>query len=449
MGKLNSSSLYDKLYTKSRDNGRFKNLMDYITDDRNIRTAYSLFYKTEIHPSTIKEIQDKIRQVDISIEGDTLKSYIGIDSKVRVRYNNTNMDLVYQYCFRNILYPIFEAKYHHTNFGYRNVRNFKHAVANIAQRLNLGKLHWVSSINLDNLVIDPNVLCRILYNHGIEDSKLIYTLKEISRNLSRYNILKPLLVNIYLTEFDWWFSNQWDTIKGHDDEKYKKKSDFIKALRKRKETLKRGYYIRYGEDIMLFAEDKDNLTRWNYACEEFFKIRLKTDVLITSKNLRKSRIDFMGMSFWVAKKSNKWIMFSDISNESVERITEQVRKLIKITSQIRTGRAIKVYNRNIKRIHNYYGITTYGNRSFNRIWNRTRGMYYNRMGDMSQVKQLRSVIQSIKNDPYKQEISRYKTYDIKVNTIDGIPMIPICCVIHEKPMNVKFETSPFNYLNSK
>lgn len=431
--------LYKKLYNKSSNNGIFKNLYKYIIDKRNVKESCEIL-NYQCNTSLYKDVINSFMDFSFNMDG-KYKTYFSLIGKEMNTFVPNKEFHVTQQCLKNILYPIIEAKLYYNNYGYRKEYYIEHAVANIYQRINLGKLHFILKIDYTDFKINDNILLKILWNNGIRDKKILALIKKcILPNIDKCSILQPLIINIYLNELDWWIAKQWDLIKTKNN--FDNKSNKLRSLKTT--NLKRGYIMRRGLETIVFSDSLESAYKWKYSVHEFLEMRLKLDSDIKIINVRKSKFDLLGYSFWVDYKSDKYICESKICKESRKYITKQVKKFIKITSLNNTSYAADIFNTNIINIHNYYRYATFCNRDFNKIWNDTRHNFYNSFKNNKSIR-LNIAIKKSKHSSYNN-LDYYKNYNIKTFSIDNIPLVPICTMIHKKPMNRKYD---FNIYNEK
>ncbi|MFD1350885.1 reverse transcriptase domain-containing protein [Oceanobacillus caeni] len=236
------TQVFDDLYQKSKNNFSFRNLMNTITSENNIRLAFRMI-KTNtgsqtagVDNITIKDIKDKdldsyIKMVQANLSNykpDTVKRvYIPkADGKKRPLGIPTMVDRLVQQSIRQVLEPICEAKFHPHSYGFRPNRSTKHAISRMMSLINIGKMYYTVDIDIKGFFDNVNhtKLVKQMYALGIRDRKLISIIKAMlkapiqgegipNKGTPQRGILSPLLSNIVLNELDWWISSQWDRCK--------------------------------------------------------------------------------------------------------------------------------------------------------------------------------------------------------------------------------------------
>ncbi len=157
--------IYDGLYQKSKDGGKFRNLMQYITCENNIKLAYrnikdnagSKTYGTDdmnikdierievsefvqIIQRKFKDYQPKaVKRVEIPKEGSDKTRPLGIP---------TMYDRLIQQCILQVLEPICEAKFYEHSYGFRPNRSVEHAIAQTHRNMQLSNLHYCVDIDI-------------------------------------------------------------------------------------------------------------------------------------------------------------------------------------------------------------------------------------------------------------------------------------------------------------
>lgn len=150
-------------------------------------------------------------------------------------------DRVVQQAILNVIQPIFEPGFHPSSYGYRPGRSCQHAVAKAQQFLVRYDLSWAVDMDLSKCfdTLDHELILQSL-NRKISDGTLLNlirqflksgvmiegVIKETETGSPQGGVISPLLMNIYLDEFD-----------------QKMKSLGIRI-------------VRYADDILIFAPTK-------------------------------------------------------------------------------------------------------------------------------------------------------------------------------------------------
>lgn len=265
-GKLRHLEYYniqnklDELYSQSRNNNNFYNLISLMKSEANIRLAYrnikshkgsktggvdGLTIKDIAH-ITIEEVVLKInkmfekyspqpvRRVNIPKEGTNEKRPLGIP---------TIWDRIFQQCILQILEPICEAKFHKHSYGFRPNRSTKHAVSRMIKLVNMNMLHYCVDIDIKGFFdnVHHGKLIKQMWSMGIKDKAFISIVSRLlkaeivgegipTKGTPQGGIISPILSNIVLNELDWWVSDQWETfVTKH---KYSTNESKYRALKK-------------------------------------------------------------------------------------------------------------------------------------------------------------------------------------------------------------------------
>ena len=62
----------------------------------------------------------------------------------------TIRDRIIQQCFKQVLEPICEAKFHNHSYGFRPNRSANHAIARCQSLINNAKLHYIVDIDIED-----------------------------------------------------------------------------------------------------------------------------------------------------------------------------------------------------------------------------------------------------------------------------------------------------------
>ncbi len=398
-------NIQDKLYEDSLNGIKFKNLMQYITNENNIKLAYrNIKNNTGSNTSgtdkqTIKNIEDMeiekfvelvkskfknynpktVRRVEIPKEGTDKTRPLGIP---------TIYDRIIQQCILQVLEPICEAKFHENNNGFRPNRGVEQAMAQSYKFMQQQNLHFCVDIDIKGFFdnVNHSKLLKQIWTIGIQDKQLLVIIRKMLKAPIRMpnksivyptmgtpqgGILSPLLSNIVLNELDWWISSNWENIPT----KYKfqgkissngtvDKGKKYRALRKGS-NLKEMYIVRYADDFKIFCRSYEHAKRSFIATRKWLKDRLKLDISSEKSkivNLRKNYSEFLGFKLKVHKKSKKYTVKSHMSDKARKRVTQKLIKQIKVIQRPKnsTGKdgSILNYNSKVLGIHNYYRFAT-------------------------------------------------------------------------------------------
>lgn len=130
-------------------------------------------------------------------------------------------DRAVQQCFKQIIEPLLDEKFHHYSFGFRPQRSTENAIATVYHMINRASLHFVVDIDIKGFFdnINHNKLIKQLMKFKSLDLKVISLIKCMlkaetvlpngdveftGKGIPQGGILSPLLANVVLNELDWW-----------------------------------------------------------------------------------------------------------------------------------------------------------------------------------------------------------------------------------------------------
>lgn len=239
-------NIYNELYQKSKNVGKFKNLMRHITCENNIKLAYrniknntgSSAYGTDymnikdinkinaeefvqIIQRKFKNYQPKaVKRVEIPKEGSDKTRTLGIP---------TIYDRIIQQCILQVMEPICEAKFYEHSYGFRPNRSVEHAISVTHRYMQLCNLHYCVDIDIQGFFdnVNHSKLLKQIWTMGIQDKQLLAIIGKMlkapikmpdksivypKKGTPQGGILSPLLSNIVLNELDWWVSSNWENM---------------------------------------------------------------------------------------------------------------------------------------------------------------------------------------------------------------------------------------------
>lgn len=476
----NQQELWDKLYAKSSEGGKFKNLMDYITHPNNIKLAYRTIKsnsgsktpgvdgKTVMYYKTMEE-QDLIDMVQMNLKyykpNKVKRVYIPKpNGKERPLGIPTFRDRLIQQCVKQILEPICEAKFHADSYGFRPNRSTSHAIARTYHLLQRAEMNYVVNVDIKGFFdnVNHNKLIRQMYNLGIRDKKLLSIIKAMLKaeidgegipvkGTPQGGILSPLLSNIVLNELDWWVASQFDELPTRT--KYSSKHVKLRNLKTAKQSnkLKPMYIVRYADDFKIFCNSRQDAERVYIATQQWLKERLSLDISLEKSgitNAKKQYFDFLGIKIRLVRKGQvtrynsnsrnvkpkeKWVVRSHMAEDNKTRVLKEyqtrVRKVKKSRVPIKELGKLNFY---IYQTHRYYNIATHVVKDFHKIEYRSLYTTKHQLGDMES-----------KNGTLTQAYKNSYSNSKRIRYYSGLALIPIGYVQHVSPRQFSQELTPF------
>ena len=231
-------------------------------------------------------------------------------------------DRVVQQAILNVIQPIFEPDFHPSSYGYRPGRSCHHAVAKAQQFLVRYDRPWAVDMDLSKCfdTLDHELILNSL-NKKISDGTLLKLIRQFLKagvmiegvfneteiGSPQGGVISPLLMNIYLDEFD-----------------QKMKSLGIRI-------------VRYADDILIFASTKRKAEQYQ---------RIATEILNGLKltvNIEKTHICnvFEGVKYLGFIISEEYIR---IDKDRIKRFKDKIRSMTPRNSGIPVSRMIMMLN---------------------------------------------------------------------------------------------------------
>lgn len=215
-------------------------------------------------------------------------------------------DRVVQQALKNVLEPIFDPGLHPSSYGYRPGKSCQHAIAKAERFMNKYGLTYVADMDLSKCfdTLDHELITRAV-NRKISDGKILNLIKQFLKSgvmeggavkdtelgAAQGGPISPLIMNIYLDEFD-----------------QKMKADGIRI-------------VRYADDILIFGRSRKQAGQYMAAAVKVLEKDLKLKV-----NREKTCITSVhqGVAYLGVIIGEKWVV---IHPKRIKRFKDKIRKL--------------------------------------------------------------------------------------------------------------------------
>ena len=470
---------FDSLYADSKSGEVFGNLMDIISAPSNIKLAFRNIkgndgsHTAGTDGRTIESLavmpEDKfVKLIQKQFRRYEPKAVKRVEipkpnGKMRPLGIPCIIDRIVQQCILQVMEPICEAKFYEHSYGFRPCRSAENAISyayGLAQR---NKLHYVVDVDVKGFFdnVDHRKLLKQIWTLGIRDTKLIQIIKAMlkapiempdgenvlpSKGTPQGGILSPLLANIVLNELDWWIASQWDEMVRHMKHPCKvtyypngaeKKCNSYTALKK--SNLKEMRIVRYADDFKIFCRTKEDAEKTYYAVKDWLWKRLKLEVSDEKSkvtNLRKRDSEFLGFRIKLRRKSNSWVITSNVCDKAIHRISKEMADSVKAIQSSKTAEEISLnvgdYNAKVIGVQDYYCIATRVNLNFSDIARPINGQLLHRIDGIKKQGE-------IKNRYLRKRYGKSK----QMRWIGETPLVPLAYVQFKIPMPKSRKINPY------
>lgn len=470
---------FDSLYADSKSGEVFGNLMDIISAPSNIKLAFRNIkgndgsHTAGTDGRTIESLavmpEDKfVKLIQKQFRRYEPKAVKRVEipkpnGKMRPLGIPCIIDRIVQQCILQVMEPICEAKFYEHSYGFRPCRSAENAISyayGLAQR---NKLHYVVDVDVKGFFdnVDHRKLLKQIWTLGIRDTKLIQIIKAMlkapiempdgenvlpSKGTPQGGILSPLLANIVLNELDWWIASQWDEMVRHMKHPCKvtyypngaeKKCNSYTALKK--SNLKEMRIVRYADDFKIFCRTKEDAEKTYYAVKDWLWKRLKLEVSDEKSkvtNLRKRDSEFLGFRIKLRRKSNSWVITSNVCDKAIHRISKEMADSVKAIQSSKTAEEISLnvgdYNAKVIGVQDYYCIATRVNLNFSDIARPINGQLLHRIDGIKKQGE-------IKNRYLRKRYGKSK----QMRWIGETPLVPLAYVQFKIPMRKSRKINPY------
>lgn len=456
-----NQSILDDLYQKSKNNYKFKYLMELITNEQNIELAYRNIKKNSgsktggANNRTIEDLKTENNSDLVGYVRKRLSNYS--PQKIRrVEIPKTNgktrplgiptiEDRLLQQCILQILEPICEAKFYKHSYGFRPNRGTHHAISRSYHLIHFNKLYYAVDVDIKGFFDNVNhgKLLKQIWSIGIHDKQLLCIISKMlkapisgigipTKGTPQGGILSPILSNIVLNELDWWISSQWESFE--TERKYAFDGGRVVALKKSR--LKEMYIVRYADDFKIFCRNYNTARKIFKATKMWLKERLclkVSDEKSKIVNLRKNYSEFLGFKMKVRDKGKKKVVKSHISDKAEKKIIKSLKEKIINLQKDTTRSNVVSYNATVLGQHNYYRVATHVAADFGKI------AYIVNKSLINRTKKIRGK-KGLKSKVYKKF---YEQYNFKTTYIYQIALFPIGGIKTKPPMSFSQDISNY------
>lgn len=387
---------FDRLYQQSKDGNTFTRLFDLIISNENILLAFRNIKRNKgsktagTNGKTIEYWEKQSTENFLKYIKARISNYIPQKIKrVEIPKSNGKMrplgipnieDRLIQQCFKQILEPICEAKFHPHSYGFRPNRSTEHAIAYLMKKINIDKSHFIVDIDIKGFFdnVSHGKLLKQIWAMGIQDKRVISIISKMlkaeiqgigipDKGVPQGGIMSPLLANIVLNELDWWISNQWETFETSHE--YAQSNNKYRKLRTTR--LKEIYIVRYADDFKIVCKKYSHAKRIYQAVQLWLGDRLQLQISEEKSKItdvRKSSSEFLGINIKARKsKKKQYIVTSSLTKKAIESAKDVIKKQITYIEKHPVKNQIYLLNRIIAGLHNYYEIATLVNKDFRMI----------------------------------------------------------------------------------
>lgn len=464
-------STFDMLYDQSKNNCKFKNLMEIISSSENIKLAYRNIKKNTgsktagVDGRTIEHISKLTEEQFILYVRNKLRDYKPkVVRRVEIPKPNGKTrplgipaiwDRIVQQCILQVLEPIAEAKFSGRSHGFRPNRSVENAIAQSYRLMQNSKMSYVIDIDIKGFFdnVTHAKLLKQMWTLGIQDKNLLTIISKMlkakikmpdgqiienEKGTPQGGILSPLLSNIVLNELDRWIESQWEAIpicenkivirkdRGNSTDK----GNQFKELRKTR--LKECYIVRYADDFKIFCSNPNHAKKLFIAVQKWLNDRLGLEISENKSkivNLKKDYSEFLGLKMKLIPKGKKWVVKSHMCDKAVQRTKNNLKEIINgiryDSGSNDQARKIALYNSTVIGLHQYFRMATM-------IAEDMGNIAYEVNACLKDHRMKRRIKKTgvITSDFIKKEYGKSK----QLRFISRAPFLPIGYIRHKSPM---------------
>lgn len=237
----------------------------------------------------------------------------------------TVKDRVVQAAMKLILEPIFEAEFDSCSFGFRAYRSPKHASLEVYKWLEAGNNHVMKGDILDCFNNIPHDCLMNCLKNRVQDETILsiihswlkassagknsFMFKE--KGIMQGGIISPLLMNIYLDQFD----NEWEDIG-------------LKSLH----SDSKGYLVRFADDFVILSRDIVDIKHVNDILNRI-ELELNEEKTVLTSSIE--GFEFLGFYFIETFPENKYKGNVNIypADSSIQKTIDGINEITRIGSE--------------------------------------------------------------------------------------------------------------------
>lgn len=248
----------------------------------------------------------------------------------------TIKDRIAQQSLLNVLQPIFDPEFHPSSYGYRPNRSAHHAIAKAERYSRYYGLDCVADMDMSKCFDTLNhKLILQSVNRKVSDGKVLSLIEkflksgvldqeefeETEKGSPQGGIISPLLMNIYLDNFDQYMKQQGIRI------------------------------VRYADDILIFAPTKAKSGEYMAKAINYLEKALKLEVNKEKSHLTNLEEGIAYLGFVITKSYGVMV-----SKKSIRKFKDKVRKLTPRNKGKSIHYYIKGLNKLLRGFSNYYRV---------------------------------------------------------------------------------------------
>ena len=197
--------------------------------------------------------------------------------------------------------------------------------------------------------------------------------------------------------------------------------------------------VRYADDFKIFCRTKEDAEKTYYAVKDWLWKRLKLEVSDEKSkvtNLRKRDSEFLGFRIKLRRKSNLWVITSNVCDKAIHRISKEMADSVKAIQSSKTAEEISLnvgdYNAKVIGVQDYYCIATRVNLNFSDIARPINGQLLHRIDGIKKQGE-------IKNRYLRKRYGKSK----QMRWIGETPLVPLAYVQFKIPMRKSRKINPY------